>query len=334
MAFIVVRPLFNSILTAAVLAYIFYPLYCWLNKKTKRRSLSSMLVIFLILLILALPAGFLLGALQGEIQAGYVITKQKLASGNLFGDCERENFFCGFLHEYLLSANVKNYLKQVVADLSNTASQKLGELIISLSTGLLYFFVTLFTTYYFLKDAPSITCKIRKLLPMKQAQQKKVTDKLNEVTYAVVYGTLIIALVQGTLTGLGFWALGVSSPLMWGIIAMIAALIPFLGAAAVWLPVSIVMAIIGFLNGESSMIIKAIILFFYGLLFISSIDNILKPKIIGQRGKIHPVLVLLGVLGGVKVFGIIGLILGPVVLAIVATLLEEVCKSKPNALYK
>ncbi len=273
---------------------------------------------------------------QIEKSSVYDFAKERLPAGNIFGlsDCDKNNFLCNAMHQYFLSTEIKGYLRDNLEKISNTATENIGALILSLSTGLLYFFVTLFTTYYFLKDGPALTYRIKRLLPMKNEQQMKVTKKLSEVTYAVVYGTLIIAIVQGTLTGLGFWALGVSSPLMWAIIAMIAALVPFLGAAAVWLPVSLIMVIVGYFDGESSMIIKAIILFFYGLLVISSIDNILKPKIIGQRGKIHPVLVLIGVIGGVKVFGVIGLILGPVVLAIVVTLIEEVCKSKPNALYK
>ena len=144
-------------------------------------------------------------------------------------------------------------------------------------------------------------------------------DKFSEVTSAVLYGNISTALMQGILGGLGFWIIGMSSPILWGFVMMLFALVPYFGTAIVWLPAALNLIFIGYLQNDNSSTIRGIILVAYGILVISSIDNILKPRLIGAKGKVHPVLVLLGVLGGLSLFGFIGLILGPVMLALLMT---------------
>jgi len=173
-----------------------------------------------------------------------------------------------------------------------------------------------FIMFFLLRDGKDIANKVKRLLPLKKHYQKRVFEKSKEVTFAVVYGHLSVALIQGALGGIGFLILGVSSPLLWGLVMAFAALIPFVGTPLVWLPVALFRIFNGFSTGNNSLLLNGILLFLYGALIVSTIDNFLKPKIIGDKAEVHPILVLLGVLGGLKLFGIIGIVIGPVILAI------------------
>ena len=154
-----------------------------------------------------------------------------------------------------------------------------------------------------------------KVLPIKPAHQEILVKSFKDVTYAVIYGHVIIALIQGTLGTIGFVILGVPSPIFLGSIMTITALIPYLGTAIIWLPTAIFMITSGLIQHSNSMVIRGIILLSFGALVISTIDNILRPKIIGSKADVHPLLVLFGVLGGLSMFGFIGIIIGPVILA-------------------
>ena len=140
--------------------------------------------------------------------------------------------------------------------------------------------------------------------------------------HAIVYGSIVVALIQGTLGGIGFWIVGIPSPILWGILMSLFALIPMVGTGIIWVPASLGMAAYGYLSGDTVMVWKAIGLFIYGVFVIAGIDNVLKPKIIGERAHVHPVIILLGVLGGLKFFGIVGFAVGPLILAIFITFLE------------
>jgi len=121
---------------------------------------------------------------------------------------------------------------------------------------------------------------------------------------------------QGVIGAIGFIIFGVGSPIFWGMMMAIFALIPFLGTAIIWVPASLILLIKGFLSNNGWMIGKGIGLFLYGLLIVSTLDNIIKPKLIGHKGKIHPAVVLLGILGGLNLFGFIGIFIGPIILAV------------------
>ena len=142
------------------------------------------------------------------------------------------------------------------------------------------------------------------------------------MTQAVVYGHLLTAFAQGLIGGLGFLVFGLSSPILWGIIIGIAGLIPMVGTAIVWVPASIYLFLVGILQDSLPYMARGIGLFVYGFLIIGTVDNFLKPKLIGGRAKVHPALILIGLLGGLTVFGLIGAIYGPLILAMLVTFFD------------
>ena len=140
-------------------------------------------------------------------------------------------------------------------------------------------------------------------------------ERATEVVGASVYGVLAIAVIQGTLGGLAFWALGVPSAIVWGVVMTFLSMIPMLGAFLVWVPAAIYLALTGHY-------VKAIFLVVWGTLVIGMIDNFLRPKLVGGRTRLHELLIFFAVLGGLQVFGVLGIVLGPVVLALAMSLIE------------
>ena len=139
---------------------------------------------------------------------------------------------------------------------------------------------------------------------------------------AVIYGSLIIAIAQGTLGGIGFFIFGLPSPLLWGVIMVFASLLPYIGTSVIWLPASLFLIFNGYASMETALITKGILLMLYGIFIIGTIDNILKPKLIGDKSGLHPVLVLLSVIGGINFLGFIGVIIGPMIIAALVTFIN------------
>ena len=180
-------------------------------------------------------------------------------------------------------------------------------------------FIVLFVMFFLFRDGKIFIDKIERIMPLKSKYRKHVFKKLNDMAYAVIYGSIIIAIIQGALGGIGFLMFGLPSPILWGIVMMFASLIPYVGSSLIWLPASLILIFSGYVNSDSTLMVKGILFILYGVFIIGTIDNILKPKIIGDKGGLHPVLVLLGVVGGLNLLGFIGVIIGPIVLAMLVT---------------
>jgi len=169
--------------------------------------------------------------------------------------------------------------------------------------------------------------------------ERYIMNRLKATTHAVVFGQIIVAAIQGFLGGLGFLIVGLPNPILWGTLMGFMALIPMIGTAVIWVPAGIYMVLqglnsgqfIGWIGPEHS-VLAGVILLVYGVLIVSSIDNVLRPMIIGERAKLHPALVFLGVLGGLQIFGILGIILGPIVLGVFVTFVDIYELEKANSL--
>lgn len=321
LSFIVLRPFMNTILASAVVAYVFYLPYKLLHRVIPNKTLSALIVSLVIILLLLIPIGFLLKMSTDQAQYVYLRLKQKILSGEIVNiDCPDgvQTRLCKstlFLNEFLLDANVQYYLKDILGRTTTYIVNKTSEFILSLPKMMLQIAITFFIVFYLLKDGPELTQKFKRLIPMTPVHQGHVYTKLKDTAFAVLYGSILIAAVQGALGALGFWVVGIKAPWLWGIVMMVFALIPFVGTTMIWLPAGILLIVQGLAMGEAMLIWKGIGLIIYGIIIVSSIDNILKPKIIGSKAGMHPVLILLGVLGGLAVFGFAGFLIGPMILA-------------------
>jgi predicted PurR-regulated permease PerM len=175
--------------------------------------------------------------------------------------------------------------------------------------------ITLFTLFFFLRDGADFCARLRRLLPMDYERQQRLFQNIVNAITAVVHGCLLVAIIQGLLAGLAYWLCGVPYAVLWGVVTAFAALLPVGGTTLVSIPVSLYL----FLHGEN---LKGILLLAWCLGVVVMIDNILKPLFIGTRIKMPLFFLFFGILGGLAMFGALGLILGPVVFALLAALLD------------
>ena len=175
--------------------------------------------------------------------------------------------------------------------------------------------LTLYLLFFFLRDRRAILASIESLSPLTKSDTARMFSDVDDTVHATVYGTLIVALVQGTLGGLMFWWLGLPGALLWGVVMGLLAVVPVLGAFIVWIPAAIFLL----LDGSG---VKALVLTLWGSIVVGGIDNVLYPMLVGRRLKMHTLLAFVSIVGGLAVFGSAGLILGPVIFAITRLLLE------------
>jgi predicted PurR-regulated permease PerM len=180
--------------------------------------------------------------------------------------------------------------------------------------------LVVFTLFYFFRDGERIRQAAYEMVPLQRVQWQDIVSRTKDVIGATVYGVLAIAAIQGTLGTFIFWVLGLPSPLLWGVVMFFLSMIPMAGAFLVWMPAAIYLALTGSLT-------QAAILVVWGILVIGGIDNILSPRLVGRRASLHELLIFFAVLGGLQVFGVLGLILGPVVVAMTLALIEMVRQS-------
>lgn len=187
----------------------------------------------------------------------------------------------------------------------------------NLSLFIVNLLLMLFTMYYLLKDSNMIAAEVRSMIPLSEHQKERIFTRLKDIIYATIYGTLVAASAQGFLGGLAFWVLGLDSPVIWGVVMGLLAIFPMFGAFFIWLPASVILLIQG-------SYISAIILFLWGSLVISTVDNLIWPWLVSGRAMLHPLATFFSFLGGIIVFGPIGLFAGPFAFAIFLVLLDIV----------
>jgi len=322
-SFLIIKPFLTAVLTGLVFAYIFTPWYSRINKRISNKNFASLITSLLVILIITLPLFFVLNVVSKEAYTTYLLSRQKVLSGQFLTECQpADDTVCKIVNYFTNKANqpqVRYYFDTTVKTITNKITENISNILFSIPIFILDTFIVLFVMFFLFKDGHTFVNKLEKMLPLKYSYRKHMVKKLNDMAYAVIFGSLIIAIVQGTLGGIGFFIFGLPSPLIWGIVMVFAALLPYIGTSIIWLPASLFLIFDGYVNAETSLIVKGILLMLYGTFIVSTIDNILKPKLIGDKSGLHPVLVLLGVLGGLKFLGFVGIIIGPMILAALVT---------------
>ncbi len=326
LAVFVIRPYLRVVLAGVVIAYIFYPIYERFQRVLVFRNLAAFLATLFIIILISIPIIIFLYSISGDATTFYLLTKQKLLSGELFGDVKcTEGIVCVInnnIKALLSNPKVMFYVNNSLTHATSFLLDYTSNIFLSIPRFVLKVFIFLFVLFYSFRDGKNVIVWLRDILPMKPHFKEDVLRRSQEVIFATVYGVIIVAVIQGIVGTIGFILFGVPSPILLGLLLMFAALIPFVGTALVWLPASLVVFLNGYLTGDTTMIGKGIGLFLYGALIISLIDNLIKPKIISKEAKLHPVLILIGLFGGLRVLGPIGIVIGPLVLALLVTFVD------------
>lgn len=316
LCWLMLQPFVEVLLWASVLVVVFYPVHKRLTARTKSPGLSAALSSLLVIATILVPLTLVTWAVVNEI-ANVAQSVQDNVSSLLDPNSPTTGRALKWLGKYVNVDQLRSqqYVVERLKGLSGQiAGQTLG-VVGGLVGAVVEIFFVIFTMYYLFRDGEWITDWLRDVLPLEKAQSHEIFKRMRDVISASVYGVVVIATVQGALGGLMFWILGLPSALVWGVVMIFMSMIPVLGSFVVWVPAAIFLAATGYWG-------KAAILTAWGALVIGSIDNILRPKLVGGKTKLHELLIFFSVLGGLQVFGVLGLVVGPVIVAVTLALMD------------
>lgn len=302
---IVVWSLLNAIISAMIIAILINPLHKVVKEYVKSETGAALLTSLMTILFILLPIALITNALIVESQTAYYQINRVLndRSETITALINTVNSWTGDLFN----------VQQFIREMSSVLITKARNFLVSLPHRAIILIVIVFLVYYFLKEQKKIINNIKEYLPLKKDEKELLLIRIKQVVRGVLYGTLLTAMIQGILAGIGYYMFGIPAPIMLALLTAFCALIPIVGTAIVWMPISIYSILV---HLDDGLWWKGVGLFIYGTLIISTIDNFIKPYLIGERAKLHPALALLGILGGLQMFGIIGIVLGPLILGI------------------
>ncbi|MBN1377557.1 AI-2E family transporter [Candidatus Woesearchaeota archaeon] len=307
LSFFIIRPFLTYILLGIILGYAFLPIYKKLSDKKKFKSLIAVLIVLLILALLVVPTIFL----------GNLLVKQTIQVYNTAGQTFLGTFSDRIAN--LFGETSRHYFENSINQFRSWLVNAIPSLVTSMLFVFIGLFVMFFVIYYMFKDGDKLSEGFKKILPMKEGHRSYFVKEMEKVTRNVIYGQLLIAIIQGLLAGIGFWLIGVPNFVFWSFLIAIVSFIPLIGPPLVWFPLGV------FYLAQSSTLLGSFILI-YGALVINGFDYILRPRLVSSKTKLHPLLALLGVIGGIYMFGFIGFILGPLIMSVLTVSLDVYMK--------
>lgn len=301
------RPFVSSLAWALALAVVALPLHRWIEGRFTNHNVAAAITVALVAVLIVAPSILVLHRLGSEVaRIGEFVTSGEAARA---AETAFEKFPVLEPARQWVESQLKDKsaLSKSVGALQALATHSIGAAISLL--------LTFFFLFFILRDRQQALEGLRALIPLAKGEADDVFFRVSETIHATVFGTLVVALIQGTLGGLMFWWLGLPQPLLWGVIMALLAIVPVLGAFIIWVPAAIYL----FATGAW---IKALILTLWGSVVIALIDNLLYPILVGNRLRMHTAPVFVSIVGGLALFGAAGLVLGPVILAVTTALID------------
>ena len=308
LSFFLVKPILLSIIFGILLAFLFLPVYNWFHKITNSKNISAFLICFLLILLIVLPLWFLTPVIIDQSIKIYMASQQMDFAKPL------KNIFPAIFSSEEFSTEIGSIIHSFVTKLTNKLMNSLSTLILNFPTIFLQSIVVFFTLFFVLRDKKEMLFYIKSLLPFTKDVENILFKLSKDITSSVIYGQIVIGIIQGLLLGLGLFLFNVPNALILTLLACLAGVFPIIGVAIIWIPVVIYLLIAGNTFPAFGVII-------FGLIS-SSIDNFIRPIIVSKRTHMPSSLILIGMIGGLFLFGILGLILGPLILAYLLIILE------------
>jgi predicted PurR-regulated permease PerM len=306
-------PYLNTMILAAILAFLFSGVFERLTRTVRNRSLAAFLVTLLVLVTILIPLSF----------AGYQIVRE---AGGLYT----------YLREQSISSQFADTLERIqtglrskipglsveTADISARLQQALnwiighiGPLFAGISRLIINFLLLLLFFFYLVRDGGRIKRRLMDLSPLSDQQETAIFSRIGHAIAATVRGQLVIALLQGLVASIGFYLFGVPNPVLWGAVLMLTSFVPTIGTTLVQAPAIIYL----YSSGQTQ---AAFGLAVWAIVAVGLLDNFLGPKLIASGTRMHPLVTLLAVLGGISLFGPIGILLGPIIISLLYALLD------------
>jgi predicted PurR-regulated permease PerM len=311
LCYLLAAPFLPALTWALVLAVLFLPIHRVIEAKVKHANLAAVASVLIVALTVVAPATLVGQRLVTEAANGAYLVQSQFEAGA----------WRRVLDTYPQIAPIDKWIERqidlpaifhnVAVWLTNAAASFVRGSVVQLLGALLTFYLL----FYFLRDRGLVVGTLRGLLPLSQAETNRLFGRSVDTIHATIYGTLVVAAIQGTLGGAMFWWLGLPAPFLWGLVMALLAVVPVLGAFVVWIPATIYLA----LDGAWT---KALILGFWGAGVVGTIDNILYPILVGNRLRLHSVPAFISFIGGLQLFGPSGLVLGPMVVTLTLTLFD------------
>ena len=308
LSFFLLRQILLSIIIAIILGYLFYPLYKRTKKLIKSEYLSALLMCLILTAIIFIPMWFLTPILIKQ-SFNFYLSSQQID----FVTPLKQVFPDVFASEQF-SQEIGSAISSFVTKVSNLLMNNFSKLISNFPILLLNFFVIFFVFFVVLKEQENFVDYIKSLLPFSKEVENKLFKSSREITSSIFYGQIILGMISGIIVGIGFYIFQVPNAFILMLLAAVAGILPILGTTIIWIPVAIYLFIIGNFYPAMGVVLLGILS--------SSVENFVKPIILAKWINLHPAIVLIGMVGGTFLFGILGIILGPLVLAYLLIILE------------
>lgn len=323
LAYLLIQPFLLPIFLAVVLVVVGWPLHTgvlWLVG-VKRQYLAAAITVFLFALIIVLPLYFIIGIITTQALDLYNTVSHMIQEGGLQNTLksglDQLNPFFDRLNEVLgiSKADVVTQVGEMVRRVSNLLYSNLAGLLKGITNLVIDFLLMLIVSFYLLIDGRHAADRLLALSPMPSSLNNQIKDEVLKIMRATLTGTVVLALIQGVLGGIGFWIFGVPNSPFWGTVMVFASVVPIFGTAVVWLPGGLFLLLSGQTGPGVGVMVWCLV---------SSLvcDNLLRPKLLGNVTNLHPLIIFFAVLGGLMLFGVVGLVLGPMILALMLSLLE------------
>jgi predicted PurR-regulated permease PerM len=310
-----IRNFLMAIILAGIFSALLHPLYIrFLHWFRESRGLASLATLFVVVFLVLLPLAGLVGIVTGQaINVGKNVSpwvQKQIANPSALDDLLQNLPFYYYIEPYRELILRKS--GEIVDSISRYLLISFSSVTFRTVNLVFMTFIFLYSMFFFLKDGDKVLEKLLYYLPLQDQDERRLLNKFTSVTRATLKGTAVIGILQGGLAGLAFWVVGIQSALFWGVIMIVLSIIPGIGTALVWVPAAFILAVSGHYT-------KAIGLALFCGLVVGSIDNFLRPILVGKDTQMHELMILFGTLGGIVLFGVLGIIIGPIVAALFVT---------------
>ena len=313
-----IRQFLMAIFLAGIFSALAQPIYLWFVRLFGgRRAPASMTTLLLIVLVVLLPLGILIGIVTAQAfavsQSVQPAVEKFLATPTIFSD-----YLDRIPHFDKIVAYKEIILRKagtLVGSITRYLMRNLGSGALGTVNFLFMFFIMLYTMFFFLMDGHKLLARILYYLPLQNDEEQQLLGRFTSVTRATIKGTIVICILQGGLAGLGFFFVGIKGAAFWGTVMGVLSIIPAIGPGLVWIPAVVILVA----GGQYA---QGIGLALFCGLVVGSVDNLVRPSLVGKDTQMHDLFILFGTLGGIAFFGVLGIIIGPIIAALFVTVWE------------
>lgn len=319
LVFFLVEPIISAILWGLILAYTFFPVYERTLLLTKRKNLSATIVSLIVLILIIVPLYFLIPLM---VRQTFEIFKyvQALDMQNVI-----KAIFPSAPESFLIQVSLT--LNSLISKISSAVLNLMTDFLLEVPTFIFNAVIVAFVFFFALRDSDKLKEFASSISPFNKAHEKKLVNQFKDITNSIIYGYVVAGIVQGITAGLGLFVFGIPNALVLTILAVTLSVIPVLGPYIIWVPVAIYL----FFKGSMSI---AVIYLLYNIIIVTNIDNLIRIYFVSKKAKLSQVIVLIGMAGGLFVFGLLGLIIGPLLVAYFLTFLQAYRENTFSALFK